>query len=97
MVSNGDQIMPKTIHLSNGSSKPDCVLCVRNVTGIAEERGFRLYWAEMSNPDLIVPALGLVTSNPFRTAGAAAAYGKRHLGEDVIYLLTETGLRRMPK
>lgn len=57
-----------------------CALVVRNVTGISEERGFRLYWAD---PDgrTIVPALGLVTSNPFRREGEAIAYGERNFGE----------------
>lgn len=57
-----------------------CRLVVCNVTGVAEERGFRLFWAD---PDgrTMVPALGLVTSLPFRTERAAIAYGERHMGE----------------
>ncbi len=63
------------IHLSDGTTKLDCELVVRNVTGIAEEKGFRLYW---TNDDrYLTPALGLVTSNPFRTMRDAIAYGVR--------------------
>lgn len=87
--------MPKDIHLSDGSTKNACVLCVRNVTGIAEEKGFRLYWAEPDNPQFITPALGLVTSLPFRTASRAAFEGQRIFGEKEVFLLTDNGLRRM--
>jgi len=58
-------------------------LVVRNVTGLAEERGFRLYWQDVVDgkpSDIIVPALGLATSNPFRTEGAAKAFGSQHFG-----------------
>jgi hypothetical protein len=50
-------------------------LVVRNVTGIAEERGFRLYWT--SDGRYLTPALGLATSSPFRTEREAIAYGLR--------------------
>ena len=49
-------------------------LVVRNVTGIAEERGFRLYWTEDGH--FLTPALGLATSSPFRTERAARAHGE---------------------
>ena len=62
------------ICLSNGKILKDCVLYVRNVTGIAEERGFRLFWVK---GDGMVPALGLATSNPFSTARAAINFGQR--------------------
>lgn len=58
-------------------------LVVRNVTGIAEERGYRLYWEDIVNgvPNgVIVPALGLATSNPFRTEREAKEYGSRTFG-----------------
>lgn len=53
------------------------VLGVRNVTGLAEERGFRLYWYDPEQPNILCPALGLVTSNPFRREREAIAYGER--------------------
>jgi hypothetical protein len=65
----------KTISLSNGETKLDCYLVVRNVTGLAEERGFRLYWT--NDERYLTPALGLVTSHPFRTMRDAVAYGER--------------------
>lgn len=66
----------KDIHLSDGTVMRDPFLVVRNVTGIAEEKGFRLYWTtEGSNS--ILPALGLVTSSPFRRMRDAIAYGER--------------------
>lgn len=58
-------------------------LVVRNVTGIAEERGFRLYWQDVVDgkpTSIIVPALGLATSNPFRTERAAKDYGSAAFG-----------------
>jgi len=65
----------KTIHLSNGETKLNCHLVVRNMNGMNEERGFRLYW---TNDDrYLTPALGLVTSNPFRTMRDAVVYGER--------------------
>lgn len=56
------------------------ILIVENVTGVAEEKGFRLSWL---SPDgkTSVPALGLVTSNPFRSESEAVAYGERQFGE----------------
>jgi hypothetical protein len=64
------------IHLSNGETKHDCYLVVRNMNGLNEERGWRLYW---TNDDrYLTPALGLVTSNPFRTMRGAIAYGEAH-------------------
>lgn len=57
----------------------DAVLTVRNVTGIAEERGFRLCWDNIDGTGY-VPALGLVTSHPFRSRGEAEAYAVRNYG-----------------
>lgn len=85
--------MPKDISLSNGETKPACKLVVRNVTGLAEERGFRLYWT--NDGRYLTPAIGLVTSNPFQTASSAAFYGRKYLGETDIYLLLENGMRKM--
>jgi hypothetical protein len=70
----------KTIQSTAGDSR-ECRLVVRNVTGIAEECGFRLYWQDIAEPNIICPALGLVTSNPFRTEREAIAFGERSFGE----------------
>lgn len=67
------------IHLSNGRTETGCYLVVRNVTGIAEERGFRLYWT--NDGRYLTPALGYATSNPFRREREAIAYGLKHYGE----------------
>ena len=72
--------MTQTIHSSAGDVRT-CRLVVRNVTGIAEERGFRLYWQDIAEPNILCPALGLATSNPFRTEGEARAHGERHFRE----------------
>ena len=72
--------MTHTIHSSTGKPS-ECRLVVRNVTGIAEERGFRLYWQDLAESNILCPALGLATSNPFRTEREAIAYGERNLGE----------------
>jgi len=64
----------KTMHWSDGTSAL-CYLVVRNVTGLAEEKGFRLYWT--ADGRYLTPALGLVTSDPFRTMRDAIAYGER--------------------
>lgn len=72
--------MTRTIRSTAADSR-ECRLVVRNVTGIAEERGFRLYWQDVAEPNIICPALGLVTSNPFRTECEAIAYGERNFGE----------------
>lgn len=58
-------------------------LGVQNVTGIAEERGFRLVWVACDGRTQI-PARGLATSNPFRTERAAKAHGKHEFGRDAI-------------
>ena len=63
------------IHLSDGSIKTRCWLVVRNITGINEERGFRLFWDD--GGDYLTPALGYATSNPFPTMRAAVGYGER--------------------
>lgn len=73
----------KTIHSSAGDSRV-CRLVVRNITGIAEERGFRLYWQDTSQTNILYPALGLVTSNPFRYEWQARAYGERQFGERAV-------------
>jgi hypothetical protein len=67
--------MTRDVHLSNGETKAACWLVVRNVTGLAEERGFRLYWT--NDGRYLTPALGLATSNPFRRMAEAVAYGER--------------------
>jgi len=67
------------IHLSNGETKSACYLVVRNVKGISEERGFRLYWT--NDGRYLTPVLGLATSNPFRREREAIAYGLRNFGE----------------
>jgi hypothetical protein len=72
----------ETIHNSAGQTYK-AILIVRNVTGIAEERGYRLYWHpidEEGKPtgDTICPALGLATSNPFPSEDAAAAAAQRY-------------------
>ena len=59
-------------------------LIIRNITGIAEERGFRLYWETKEEPNILVPALGYATSNPFRTAREARAYAATHLKERAV-------------
>lgn len=86
--------MPKDIHLSNGATKKACVLVIENVTGISEERGFRLAWTD-DNFSTCVPALGLATSNPFTSARAAADYGHRQLGETQIFLASRSGVLRL--
>lgn len=58
-----------------------CRLTVVNVTGIVEERGFRLFWEPVDGSPIRVPALGLATSSPFPTERAARAHGVRLLGE----------------
>jgi hypothetical protein len=55
-------------------------LVVVNVTGIAEERGYRLFWQVEGSP-YRTPALGLATSDPFRRERDAIAYGLRVWGE----------------
>jgi hypothetical protein len=85
----------KTIHLSSGETKRNNVLYVRNVTGIAEERGYRLYWG-VPGETTIVPALGLATSNPFRTEGAAIAYGERQ-GWGTATRMTERQIENPPQ
>lgn len=67
------------IQLSNGETKDACWLAVRNVTGIAEESGFRLYWT--NDGRFLTPALGYATSYPFRREREAIAYGLRNFGE----------------
>ena len=67
-------MITKSISTSDGKTR-ECTLVVRNVTGLAEEKGFRLYWD--TGEDTIIPALGLVTSYPFRTMRAAIAYGEK--------------------
>jgi hypothetical protein len=67
--------MTKDIQLSNNKTLTGCWLVVRNVTGLAEERGFRLYWT--NDDQHLVPALGLATSSPFRTMRDAVWYGER--------------------
>jgi hypothetical protein len=58
-------------------------LAVKNVTGIAEERGFRLEWMSCDGERAISDS-GLATSNPFRTERAARAYAKRRYGVDPV-------------
>lgn len=66
----------RTLHFSNDTTTTNNVLYVENVTGIAEERGYRLCWG-VPGESTVCPALGLATSNPFRSEGAAIAYGER--------------------
>ena len=65
----------------------DAYLAVRNVTGVAEERGFRLEWVACDGRTS-VPARGLATSNPFRTASAARAYARREFGREPVRVPT---------
>jgi len=60
-------------------------LIVRNMCGINEERGFRLYWAASKHADIICPALGYATSNPFPTREAAIAYAEKYFGERPLW------------
>jgi hypothetical protein len=57
----------------------DSYLIVQNVTGRAEERGFRPFWT--SDGRSLTPALGYATSVPFATQRDAVAYGFRVWGE----------------
>ena len=52
-----------------------CYLLVKNVTGLAEERGFCLFWT--TDGRHLTPALGYATSIPFTTQGEAVGYGFR--------------------
>jgi|GEM_PF-4943742 len=75
--------VPVDVHTSDGRVRP-CRLVVRNVTGIAEERGFRLYWEPVPDDGTLIPALGLATSGPFAREYQARAYGHRHLLRDAV-------------
>ena len=59
-----------------------CYLVVQNVTGWAEERGFRLFWT--SDGRYLTPSLGYATSLPFPTKREAVAYGFRAWGEKAM-------------
>lgn len=79
----------RDINTTIGTIK-NCRMIVRNITGINEERGFRLFWqgkdesGEWSN--YIMPALGYATSYPFKTEWAARAYALRNFGEKATRL-----------
>lgn len=72
--------MTHITHLSDGTSH-ESRLIVCNITGWNEERGFRLFWQNIAEPQYMTPALGLATSNPFRYEWQAIAYGERNFGE----------------
>lgn len=56
-------------------------LVVENVTGIAEERGWRLFWWSGKEGDTTaVTESGYATSHPFRTRREAVAYAIRKYG-----------------
>ena len=55
-------------------------LYVRNVTGIGEEVGWRLFWSN-DGGNILCPESGYATSNPFFTCGNAIATGKMRHGE----------------
>lgn len=59
-----------------------CYLVVKNVTGCAEERGFRLFWT--SDARYLTPACGYATSISFPTQREAIAYGFRVWGEKAV-------------
>lgn len=71
-------------HKPYGWPKETTRLVVRNMNGMNEERGYRLYWQNTKDPDILCPALGLATSNPFRSEDSARAYGVRVFGEKPI-------------
>jgi hypothetical protein len=73
--------MEHEVSLSNGHNYKG-VLVVENMKfghSSCEVRGFRLSWMDPGT-SCGVPALGLATSNPFRTEGEAIAYGEKHYG-----------------
>jgi hypothetical protein len=86
----------KAIKTSDGRDR-GCRLVVRNITGIGEERGFRLYWQPAGTcgdafprwDSSLIPALGLVTSNPFRTARLAKAYARRAWPDEHCFMLRD--------
>lgn len=72
---------PHRINTTGGAF--DAYLAVQNVTGISEERGFRLSWFSCDGRRS-VGARGLATSSPFRTESAARAYAKREFGREPV-------------
>lgn len=55
-------------------------LLVRNMNGTNEEYGYRLYWEDKKEPNIVSPALGLVSSSPFKTERQARIYGFQKWG-----------------
>ena len=86
--------MPKDIRLSDGTTKKGCILLVINVTGINEERGFRLGWSN-DKGQTYTPARGLATSNPFKYAAQAVDWAYCQLKKEVCYLLLRPGALRI--
>ena len=78
------------IHMSDGTTKKNCVLIVINCDGYNEERGYRLGWTD-NDGATYTPARGLVTSNPFHTEREAVAFGVRNWGQ-MAKRLTNRGL-----
>jgi hypothetical protein len=75
--------MGKVINYSDGRSI-ESHLIVRNVTGISEERGFRLFWTD-AEERFMSPDPGYLAA-PFRTMREAIAYGERVHGERAKYV-----------
>ena len=72
-------------------------LVVRNMDGINEESGFRLYWTHGREDEFMCPALGYATSNPFRTQAAAIHYAEKHYGERPLWQMVGYGdMRCLP-
>lgn len=74
----------RTFGMSDGRTFTASRLTVVNVTGISEERGFRLYWDDGAEGTTRLPALGYATSYPFRTEREAIAFGLRNWNERAI-------------
>lgn len=66
---------------------------VRNVTGIAGQRGFRLYWAESDQSSGIIGVDGECSAQVFRTAAGCAHSGLRRFNEWPRLLLDRGGSR----
>lgn len=73
----------KSISTSDNKTR-QCRLVVKDITGINEERGFRLFWDPVPDEGIIIPALGYATSYPFRTRVEAVRYGQKNFGETAV-------------
>lgn len=83
------------IQLTSGRSF-DGTLMVRNVTGIAEQRGFRLYWNDPES-DGMIGVDGECSCQLFRTASQCAHSGLARFGVwPDLYLDSSQSTRTMP-